>query len=88
MLSGLGKKTFWKTFIRYPHVLTEVERADNVDDVEKCVCLLYGIEKNVVKDIDDTRHSGFEKTKLDLEILPQKYERWQRSGINTQDTTW
>ena len=57
-------------FLKYPHLLTRVGRNYSVHDAEKFACLLYGIEEKLVKDIDDTRHSVFVKTKRDLEILP------------------
>ena len=53
-LSGKGKNTCWKIFIKYFHLLTEVERGVNVDDDWAFVCLLYGIREKGVKRIDDT----------------------------------
>ena len=42
-LSGNGKKTCWKMFIKYAHLLTGVVRDDNVDDAWAFVCSLYRI---------------------------------------------
>ena len=42
-LSGKGKNTCWKMFIKYVHLLTGVVRDDNVDDAWVFVCSLYGI---------------------------------------------
>ena len=42
-LSGNGKNTCWKMFIKYAHLLTGVVRDDNVDDAWAFVCSLYGI---------------------------------------------
>ena len=44
--SSLSISIFW-----------EVGRDDNVDAPEKFVCLLYGIEGNGAKGIDNARHS-------------------------------
>ena len=41
--SGNGKKTCWKMFIKYAHLLTGVVRDDNVDDAWAFVYSLYGI---------------------------------------------
>ena len=42
-LSGKGKNTCWKKFIKYAHLLAEVVRDDDVDDAGAFVCSLYGI---------------------------------------------
>ena len=44
-----------------------IARDDNFNYVEKCVCWLYGIEKNGVRGIDDAKHSHFVKTNRALE---------------------
>ena len=44
-------------FIKYTHLLTGVGRDDNVDAAEKFVCLLYGIEENGVKGIDNAKQN-------------------------------
>ena len=41
-LSGKGKNTCWKMFIKYAHLLTGVVRDDNVDEAWVFVCSLYG----------------------------------------------
>ena len=58
-LSGKGKNTCWKMFIKYRHLLTGEVRYDNVDDAWAFVCSLYGIGKNDVIGIDDARHIHF-----------------------------
>ena len=46
----LRQENILEMLIKYPHLLTvKVGRCDNVDDVEKSVCLLYGIEKRLSK---------------------------------------
>ena len=42
-LSGKGKHTYWKKFIKYAHLLIGVVRDDGVDDAWAFVCSLYGI---------------------------------------------
>ena len=69
-ISGKGKNTCWKMFIKYAHLLTGVARDDNVDDAWGFVCSLYGIGEKDVRGVDDTRHSLFEKTKRGLDVLP------------------
>ena len=69
-LSGKGKNTCWKMFIKYAYLLTGVVRDDNVDDAWAFVCSLYGIGENDVRGIDDARHSHFVKAKRDLDVLP------------------
>ena len=46
-------------FIKYPHLLTGLGKGDNVEDVAKFVCFLYGIGEKVVKDIDYASYSLF-----------------------------
>ena len=41
-LSGKGKNTSLKIFIKYVHLLFGVVRDDNVDDPCAFVCSLYG----------------------------------------------
>ena len=68
-----------KCLIKYTHLHNGKERDDNVDDVKKRVCLLYGIGKKAVKDVDNTI---FVKTKrcppthgtLELYILRANYQ--------------
>ena len=55
-------------FIKYPYLLG-VGRYVDVDVAEKFICLLYGIEENGVKGIDNARRSLFVKAKRDLEML-------------------
>ena len=72
-LSGKGKDTCWKKFIKYANLLTGVVRDDNVDDAWAFVCSLYGFGKKDVRCIDDTRHSLFVKKKRDLDVLPPNH---------------
>ena len=69
-LSGKGKKTCWKMFMKYAHLLTGVVRDDNVDDATVFVCSLYGIGEKDVRGIDNYRHSIFVKAKRHLDVLP------------------
>ena len=69
-LSGKGKNTCWKMFIKYAHLLTGVVRNDIVDDVWAFVCSLYGIGEKDAICIDDTRHILFVKAKRDVDVLP------------------
>ena len=55
--SAIAETICGKMFFTYPHLPTGVGMGDTVDDVEKCV-LFDGIGENVVKDIDDARHSN------------------------------
>ena len=68
-LSGKGRITCWKMFIKYAHILTGVVRDDNVDGAWAFVCSLYGIGEKNVRGIDDARHSLFVKAKRDLDVL-------------------
>ena len=58
-LSGKGKNTCWKIFIKYAHLLTGEVRDANVDGAWAFVCSLYGIGEKDVRGIDDARHSLF-----------------------------
>ena len=69
-LSGKGKITCSKMFIKYAHLLTGVVRDDNVDDAWAFVCSLYGIGEKDVRGFDDARHTLFAKAKSDLDVLP------------------
>ena len=57
-LSGKGKNTCWKMFIKYANLLTKV------------VCLLNGIGDRGVRSIDDAWHSLLVKVKCDQDVLP------------------
>ena len=72
-LSGKGKNTCWKMFIKYVNLLTGVVRDDNVDDDWAFVCSVYGIGEKDVRGKDDARHSFFVKAKRDLDMLPPTY---------------
>ena len=72
-LSGKGKYTCWKMFIKYAHLLTGVVRGDNVDDAWVFVCLLYGNGEKDARGIDVARHSLFVKVKRDLDALPRTH---------------
>ena len=61
-------------FTSHPDLLSGVGRDVTVEDTEKYVCLLYGIDENAVKDIDHARHSLFVKAKHDLEMLPPTHD--------------
>ena len=76
-LSGKGKNTCWKMFIKYAHLLTGVVRNNNFDDAWAFVydawafvCSLFGIGEKDVRGIDDARQSFFVKAKRDLDVLP------------------
>ena len=69
-LSGKGKNTCWKMFIKNAHLLTGVVRDDNVDEVWAFVCSFYVIGKKDVRGIDDASQSIFVKVKRDLDVLP------------------
>ena len=69
-LSGKGKNTCWKMFIKYDLLLTGVVRDNNVDGAWAFVCSLYGIGEKDVRGINDVRHSLFVKAKRDLDVLP------------------
>ena len=69
-LSGKGKSTCWKMFIKHAHLLTVVVRGDNVDDAWASLCSLYEIGEEDVRGIDDARHSLFVKAKRGLDMLP------------------
>ena len=55
-LSGKGKNTCWKMFIKYAHLLTGVVKDDNVDGAWVFVYYLYGIAEKDIRGIDDARH--------------------------------
>ena len=57
-LSGKGKNTCWKMFIKYANLLTKV------------ACFLNGIGDRGVRSIDDAWHSLFVKVKCDQDVLP------------------
>ena len=69
-LSGKGKNTCWKRFIKCAHLLTGVVRDTNVDDAWAFVCSLFGIGEKEVRGIVDARHNLFVKAKPDLDMLP------------------
>ena len=69
-LTGKGKNTCRKRFIKYVHRLTGVVRDGNVGDAWAFICSLYGIGEKDVRGIDDARHSLFVKVKRDLDVLP------------------
>ena len=48
-LSGKGNSTCWIMFIRYAHLLSGVERDDDVNDAWAFVCSLYGLGEKDVK---------------------------------------
>ena len=56
-------------FIKNAHLLTGLVRGDNIDDDWACVCSVYGIGENDVRDIY-ARHRQFVKAKRDLDVLP------------------
>ena len=61
-------------FIKDAHLLTGVERDDNVDDAWVFVCSLYGMGEKDVRGIDGARHSIFVKVKHDLDVLPPTHD--------------
>ena len=69
-ISGKGKNTCWKMFIKYAHLLTGVVWDDNFDDAWAFVCSLYGIGEEDVRCIDNTRHILLMKANRDLDVLP------------------
>ena len=69
-LSGKGNCTCWIMFIKYAHLLTGVERGDNVNDAWAFVCSLYGLGEKDVRGIDDARHNLFLKAKRDQMCCP------------------
>ena len=69
-LSGKGNSTCWIMFIKYAHLLTGVERDDNVNDAWAFVCSLYGLGEKDVRGIDDARHNLFLKAKRDQMCCP------------------
>ena len=70
LFSGFDKKHAGTWSLSFPHRLTGLGKDDNFDDVEKFVCLLYGIGENVVKDINDASCSLFVKAKRYIEMVP------------------
>ena len=65
-LSGKGKKTCWKMFLKYARLLTGVVRDDNIDDAWVFVYSLYVIGEKDVRGIDNVMHSLFVKAKRHL----------------------
>ena len=57
-LSGKGKYTCWKRFIKCAHLLTGVVRDANVDDAWAFVCSLFGVGEKEVRLGLDWREGG------------------------------
>ena len=67
--SGLGKKTCWKVFGKYPNLLNGVGRDGGLEDEEKFVCRLYKSEV-VDSGVNKARACIFDQGKVALEMLP------------------
>ena len=67
--SGLGKKTCWKVFDKYPNLLNGVGRDGGLEDEEKFVCRLYKSEV-VDSGVNKARACIFDQGKVALEMLP------------------
>ena len=67
--SGLGKKTCWKVFGKYPNLLNGVGRDGGLEDEEEFVCRLYKSEV-VDSGVNKARACIFDQGKVALEMLP------------------
>ena len=88
--SGIGKKTCWKVFMKYSHLLVGIGRDGDFEDAEKFVCILYGISEEAAVGIDDARRSLFVKAKRALEMLPPTRDALELhvSRANYQAKVW
>ena len=88
--SGIGKKTCWKVFMKYSHLLVGIGRDCDFEDADKFVCILYGISEEAAVGIDDASRNLFVKAKRPLEMLPPTRDALELhvSRANYQAKVW
>ena len=87
--TGSGKKSCWKVFEEYPHLLAGVGKGGPLEDVEEFVCSIYGAP-NPQGGIDQARHDMFEIGQKYLERLPPTKDalKLHAARCNYQAKVW
>jgi len=67
--TGYGKKSCWKVFVEYPHLLHGIGRDGSLTEVEEFVCRLYSAP-DPKGGVNQSRFDLFRKGKKQIENLP------------------